>query len=136
MKKMRYGSLTFIYGCKLLPPKGYLAITLFGYVFTRMSKEKLVDYLGTERGWRLIRHETMHIRQADTFKHPRWFWFYLVYIWQFLKAWPFYMSWNQAYRTICFEAEAYDKENTDCYTSKWERYLMDIKTRINYAKQK
>lgn len=133
MKRLEYNGLVFICGCKLLPPKGYTAITLFNYVFTRMDKDTFIDYLGTERGQQLINHESMHIRQAETFSHLKWLCFYSVYIWQFLKAWPFRMSWNQAYKTICFELEAYEKQS--CLfvpKSNWRRYIWNTKARKAY----
>ncbi len=134
MKRMKYKGLTFVYGCKYLPPKGYTAITLFRYVFTRMSEEDLLSYLPTERGRQLVNHEAMHIRQAETFKHLKWLRFYMVYLWQFFKAWPFRMSWKQAYRTICFELEAYDWQSYDNQASDWRSYVLSIKERKNYKK--
>ena len=75
-------------------------------------------------------HEAIHIYQADTFGFMKWFWFYLIYIWQFLKAWPLFMSWKQAYKTIPFEYEAYMKQDDLHYVkSAWRDYIRTNKVR-------
>lgn len=131
MKTVKYKGLTFICGCKLLPPPGYSAITLFGYVLTRKSYENLIDYLNTESGQTWVNHESIHIMQADTFAYLKWFFFYLIYICQFLKAWPFSMSWDKAYKTTCFELEAYMNQSNKSYnSSKWWDYLKTNTARV------
>lgn len=123
---LKYNNLTFIYGCKILPPVGYSAINLFGYVFTRKTYNSLVDYLNSSRGDSWCRHEAIHTIQADRFqpRFLRWVLYYIVYLYEFFKAWPLFMSWRQSYRTICFELEAYKNQGDPNYTtSQFEHYV-------------
>lgn len=132
MGTLKFNNLTFIYGCHILPPKGYSAITLFGYVFTRKSKDALTTYLATDRGKVWAHHEAMHVYQSKTFKHFKWIKFYFKYLCQFFKAWPFHMNWHQAYRTICFELEAYiEQDYLDVTESNWKNYILSIEDRKN-----
>lgn len=129
-KKIEFKGLKFICGCKVLPPRNYSAITLFGTVYTRKSANVILRYLKTYRGRIWAHHEAMHIYQANTFAFMKWFWFYLIYVWEFLKAWPFFMSWKQAYKTIPFEYEAFMKEDDlYCKNSTWWDYIRTNKVR-------
>lgn len=129
-KKIEFKGLKFICGCKVLPPRNYSAITLFGTVYTRKSANVILRYLKTYRGRIWAHHEAMHIYQANTFAFIKWFWFYLIYVWEFLKAWPFFMSWKQAYKTIPFEYEAFMKEDDlYCKNSTWWDYIRTNKVR-------
>ena len=49
-RKIEFQDLKFVCGCKILPPKGYSAITLFGTVYTRKSADVVWRYLQTNRG--------------------------------------------------------------------------------------
>lgn len=129
---LEYNGLKIKYGCKILPPKGYSAITLFGTVYTRKTLQQLLEYLNTENGKVWAHHEAIHTYQADTFKPNflKWILFYIIYAWQFIKAWPLFMSWRQAYRTVCFELEAYLKEKDLAVTSSdWKKHVWSIHTR-------
>jgi len=77
---------------RLLPVKGFAAITLFGMIFARREFRPLTE--------RTIRHENIHKAQAHD--HGRWFWawivFHLKYLW--------YCAWF-GYTANPFEKEAY-----------------------------
>lgn len=127
-EKIKRGGITFITGCKVLPPSGYSAITLFGYVLTRKTKEDVEKYLDTPRGKVWANHENIHILQKEALHS--WLLFYTLYIWYFIIAWPFFMSWKQAYTTIPFEYEAYsNQENLNYAVSNWKIYVKDISGR-------
>jgi hypothetical protein len=83
-----------------IPAKGYSAIMLFGFLFTR-DKRKITE--------RTIRHESIHARQM---------WELLVvgfYVWYFIEwAIRLFMKGN-AYRNISFEREAYANEDDKAY---------------------
>ena len=64
----------FHWGFKLLP-KDFVAITLFGHVFSNLSKNELEEYLSTKRGKETVNHERIHILQAKSFK-LKYFTFY------------------------------------------------------------
>lgn len=135
MRHIEFQDLKFRCDCKILPPKGYSAITLFGTVYTRKSADVIERYLETERGKIWAHHEAMHIYQADTFNPTflKWFLFYIVYIYEFLKAWPFFMCWKQAYKTTCFELEAYYYQDELAITdSNWWQWLWSNESRKTY----
>lgn len=116
--------------CKVLPPKGYSAITLFGTVYTRKSEGEVVAYLQTDKGKIWINHEAIHIMQKRACRNS-WILFYALYIFYFFKMWPFYTTkWDMAYKTIPFEAEAYAcQEMIDKNESGWKKYVKTNKMR-------
>lgn len=79
---------------KLIPFGNYYAINLFGFVFT---KRDLKDW---EK-----QHEEIHTEQM---KELLYIPFYLLYVVEFLIKLPFYkFNWNNAYKAVSFEREAY-----------------------------
>ena len=71
-------------------------ITLFPFIFIRGEGDE-----------RLIRHETIHIKQyAETLVIG----FLLIYVWDFLCGFAKYKNYDDAYRSIRFEREAYGNE--------------------------
>ena len=71
-------------------------ITLFPFIFIRGEGDE-----------RLIRHETIHIKQyAETLVIG----FLLIYVWDFLYGFAKYKNYDDAYRSIRFEREAYGNE--------------------------
>lgn len=109
--------------CKILPPKGYSAITLFGTVYTKKTEEEIDWYLLTINGKKWLNHERIHCEQKKE-THNSWVVFYLLYLWYFFKMWPFCTAnWSLAYATIPFEMEAKQNEHKMGYTSKWMSYV-------------
>lgn len=108
--------------------KDFIAITLFGRIFFRMSKEELVEYLKTSRGKRTINHERIHTLQAKSFK-TKYLGFYIYYIWYWMKNISKYglineLEYHQAYYNIPFELEAFSKEvDFDYDKSEWRNYI-------------
>ena len=93
-------SLPMIIYSKFLVPKGFLGITLFPFVFLR-SKQLKTNVT-------LVNHELIHLRQQlELLVLPFYIWYGLEYVLRFLK----YRNHQEAYRNICFEREAYSKEN-------------------------
>jgi hypothetical protein len=98
---------------RFIPLKGYNAMMLFGFLFTR-DKRKVTP--------RTVRHESIHVRQM---------WELLVvgfYVWYGVEwAVRLFMKGN-AYRNISFEREAYAHEDDEDYLNgrrlfAWVRYL-------------
>lgn len=83
----------------ILPPKGFIAINLFGVVFVRP---------GTILPSRIINHEAIHAAQM---KEMLYIFFYLWYGVEWLIRWVGcgFKS-KKAYRNISFECEAYNNE--------------------------
>lgn len=119
-KIIKYG-ITFHSDFKLLMPQ-FSAITLFGHVFTKMTKTQLEQYLNTTKGHTMANHEFIHILQADTFK-TRYIGFYIYYLYYWIKN---LLTWGpnmKAYYAIPFEMEAYQNENDfGFYKSNWKNY--------------
>jgi hypothetical protein len=105
-----------------LCPKGYQGITLFGHVFTRMSKDTLEDYVKTYKGQAFVNHENIHCIQAKSFK-TKWLEFYILYIFYWFKNLFKGNTAHKAYHNIPFEAEAYANEYKFDYTQTyWKNY--------------
>jgi len=80
---------------RLLPKGNILAITLFGFVFTR--KRLNVDRY-------VLNHELIHCQQQ-----LEWFYlpFFILYLAEWLLHYMRFHDWEKAYLHISFEREAY-----------------------------
>lgn len=94
---------------KYLIPKGYVGLALYPFVFLK-SKELRLNKV-------LVNHENIHLRQQiELLVIP----FYLVYGFEFLIRLLQYRNWQQAYRNISFEREAYvNEKNLDYLQSRF-----------------
>ena len=79
----------------ILPPKGFLAINLFGLLFCKKDA-KINDVI--------VNHESIHTSQM---KEMLYIPFYLWYVTEWLIKLLFK---GNAYRNISFEREAYDNQ--------------------------
>lgn len=107
---------------KILPPKGYFAINLFGILFVRN---------GIIISPTLINHENIHTHQI---KELLYIFFYIWYILEFIIRLIQYKNWNQAYRNISFERESYTNENNYIYLSNRKKYSFVRYLNINRIK--
>ncbi|QRM89406.1 hypothetical protein FG167_09195 [Lacinutrix sp. WUR7] len=88
-----------IFISKYLVPKGYTGISIFPFVFLK--------YRSLKRNKTLINHEQIHLRQQlELFIIS----FYFLYFLEFLVRWISCRNWEEAYRNISFEREAYINE--------------------------
>lgn len=93
---------------KILPPKGFSAINLFGILFCKPN---------TRISDTLINHESIHTEQMKEMLYVP---FYLLYVIEWLIK---LFCKGNAYRNISFEREAYDNQ-----------YNLDyLKTRKHYS---
>ena len=93
---------------KILPPKGFYAINLFGILFCKHN---------TRISDTLINHESIHTEQMKEMLYVP---FYLWYVIEWLIK---LFCKGNAYRNISFEREAYDNQ-----------YNLDyLKTRKHYS---
>ncbi|WP_323788359.1 hypothetical protein [Psychroserpens sp.] len=84
---------------KYLVPKGYVGITIFPFVFLKHK------HLKTDIN--LVNHEKIHLRQQlELLIIP----FYLWYGIEFFIRLIVYKNWNEAYKNISFEREAFSNE--------------------------
>ncbi len=94
---------------KIIPPKGFLAINLFGLIF---SKRELTDI---EKN-----HEAIHTAQM---RELLYIGFYILYVLEWLQKVIVYDTLKDAYRNLSFEKEAYKHQND----------LEYLKTRKHFA---
>ena len=101
---------------KIIPPKGFYAINLFGTFFIREEyKDKPVPET-------TINHENIHTAQMKEM------WYVFFYIWYFIEWLLLLFSVGKdAYYCISFEREAYENENNLKYLEvrkpfSWFRY--------------
>lgn len=95
---------------RFLPGKNFLAITLFGVIFTR-HKER-IDGL-------VLNHERIHCRQQLEWLYIPFFILYLAeWLWYLAK----YRNSHRAYRAISFEREAYANERDLSYPDRRRPY--------------
>jgi len=84
------------------------AITLFPFIISRDEMEDTT-----------LRHEKIHIEQQ---RELLVIFFYILYIWYWLKGKVKGMTNSNAYMSIPFEQEAYRKMYSDDYLSKRKKY--------------
>lgn len=97
----------------IIPFKGYAAINLFGVLFVR-DNVKITD--------RLLNHESIHTEQMKEMSYVP---FYLWYVVEWLIK---LFKYDDAYRNISFEREAYSNERDPEYLKRreknaWMKYL-------------
>jgi hypothetical protein len=81
---------------KVLPPKGYVAMMLWPFLIVRREYDPVSK--------RTLNHEMIHAaQQKETGIVLFCLWYGVEYVIRRLR----YRSHNRAYRSICFEAEAY-----------------------------
>lgn len=80
---------------RLLPPKGFKAINLFGVVLVRKGCRMTAADLN---------HEAIHTAQMRELLYVP---FYVLYVLEWLWLLPRYLKRHEAYRNISFEREAY-----------------------------
>lgn len=96
---------------KILPFGNYVAINLFGFIFTK--RESLTE--------RTINHEDIHTKQM---KELLWVPFYIWYVIEYLIRLIQFRDTNLAYRNISFEHEAYDNDN--------DLFYLDSRKKFNF----
>lgn len=103
---------------KLLPLKGYLAITIFNYIFVREEYKNKCLKPST------INHEKIHMAQAYDFRIGV-FGYFIFYIW-YLLEWLFKLPWAlfgyDPYKSIGFEQEAYNRDIDLTYLDSRKRF--------------
>lgn len=102
--------------CSWFPPKGYAAITLVWWLIVKPNVTITP---------RRVNHEEIHSRQQ---KEMLILFFFLWYGLEFLFRLIQYRKWNEAYRNISFEREAYaNQDNLEYLTTRkhyaWFHFL-------------
>lgn len=91
----------------ILPPKGFLAINLFGLLFCKKDA-KINDVI--------VNHESIHTAQMKEMLYiPFYIWYFLEWLIKLLFK-------GNAYRNISFEREAYDNQYNLNYLKERKHY--------------
>lgn len=108
---------------KLLP-SSFIAITLFGAIFSNLNKKDLLNYLLSKRGRKTMNHERIHILQANSFK-TKYLGFYTYYLYYWVKnLFKYKFNNDSAYRNIPFEKEVFANDNNyEYYETNWKKYI-------------
>lgn len=109
----------------ILPNRGWVeGIVLFGIVFLQKQTKNYTDaHLAS-----LLNHERIHVRQwLEMLLIPFLIWYGM----EFLIRWGQYRNWQQAYRNISFEREAYAQDRNPDYLSKRRRYAWTAYLRVS-----
>lgn len=89
---------------KIIPFKGYKAINLFGFVFSRDILTEIDK-----------NHEAIHTYQMKKVGYVK---FYIIYLYEYIKNLIKYRNNKLAYKNISFEIEAYNNQNNLNYVDK------------------
>ena len=96
--------------------RNYAAMMFFGHILAHTQEE--ADWLNSHGGGSLRRHETIHLRQAQS-THDSWLCYYVLYIWYYVRALPQNRHFrNAAYYLNPFEMEAYEHMYEQDYLEK------------------
>lgn len=95
---------------KIIPPRGFTYVNLFGVLFTRRDK-KISDVT--------FNHEMIHTEQM---KEMLYVFFYLWYLIEWLIRLIILRDSYKAYRAISFEQEAYANQENLTYLDGRKRY--------------
>lgn len=92
---------------KYIVPKGYTGIALFPFVFVKHAYLKLNKVF--------VNHERIHLKQQlELLIFPFFIWYGLEFLVRYVK----HRNWQEAYRNIAFEREAYQNEHDLEYLKK------------------
>lgn len=112
---------------RIIPFKGFYAITFFGYLIRRK------EYKGKPVSNLTMNHEMIHAAQArDFLSGIGYIPFYILYILEWLlKLIPCAIKRKSAYRAISFEQEAYKNELNFNYLNSrkrfsWTKYIFKL----------
>lgn len=93
---------------KIIPFKGYVAITLYPFIFTRRELTSVE-----------LNHERIHARQQ---KELFIVFFYVIYLLEYLVLLIYIGNRKKAYSEISFEKEAYENQHDQDYLSRRVSY--------------
>lgn len=119
------------------PFKGYKYLMWCGYIIYRKDNEdKIKNQKRTIQWKRDMRHETIHLKQAQDCCENSFITFYLKYLWQWIIGNPFSKE-SMAYYTNPFEMEAYANEDSRNYLitrngNAYENFYIKPSERKNY----
>jgi len=86
-----------VFNSFIIPP-GYAAMTVYPYIFV---SEGFISP-------NMLKHELIHCQQVE---RVGWLYFYISYLYYFIKNYFRYRDWGYAYSNIPYEIEAYFNED-------------------------
>lgn len=103
----------------IILPKRFIGITIWPFIFIKSKALK--------QDKELLNHEKIHLRQQlELLVVPFYFWYVMEYVIRWVQT----GNRRQAYKSICFEREAYTNEHNDGYLHQrgfW-RFLKYVKS--------
>ncbi|SDH33520.1 hypothetical protein SAMN05421818_102106 [Myroides phaeus] len=106
--------------CRFMVPKNYDGITLFPFIFLR-SQEMKQDAV-------LLNHERIHLKQQmELLVVFFYIWYILSFFWNLINK----KDVIEAYKSICFEKEAYSFESDFTYLQSRKSFAFLNKNRNN-----
>jgi hypothetical protein len=94
----------FLVVAKYLIPKGFRGLAIYPFVF--------IKYRWDKKNVLFLNHERIHLRQQlELLILPFYIWYILEFFWRL----AYYKKFDLAYRSICFEREAYINEPNPDY---------------------
>ena len=97
----------------IIPFKGYKAINIFGVLFVRKDARTPMTQVD-------FNHEAIHSKQIWELLGVL---YYVWYVVEFLIRWICSgFKWDKAYRSICFENEAYSNQDDLTYLDRRKHY--------------
>lgn len=121
---------------KHFPFKGYKYMMWCGrIVYRKENEEKVKNEINTEIGRRSIRHETLHLRQAENHGKNSWVRYYWRYLVEWIRGNPIIHPASSAYYTIPFEVEAYALEEIEGAELYYDTNLLKSKYTLENRKQ-
>ncbi|MET2985809.1 hypothetical protein [Aureibaculum conchae] len=89
---------------RFLIPKNYTGLAIYPFIFLKNKS--------LSNNWVLINHERIHLKQQ---LELLWVFFFIWYTTEFLLRLIWLRNWNEAYKNISFEKEAYENEGNPNY---------------------
>lgn len=118
------------------PFKGKRAMSWCGYIIMRYEYyEEMTGEVPPVWYADMARHEKMHLLQAKHTKRDSWMYYYLSYVWQWIKLNPLVYPSNAAYYCNPYEVEAYANEQRQSYLENYTGEHLRGKYTIPHAKR-
>ena len=109
-KREAYGIKFTILEQKLLPPKGFAAINIFGFIWIRNIHDI---------SEKTMRHECIHTLQC---RELLYILHYLLYCFEWIIKLLICFNFDKAYRSVSLEQEAYENDHNENYKNERIRF--------------
>lgn len=120
---------------KHYPFKGYKFMMWCGRMIYRENNITDIEaYMNTSQWNESKRHESFHLKQAQTHAKNSWLRYYWNYFCEWIKGIPFIPPFKSAYYTIPFEVEAYALQGNEDSFLNYDETLLKSKYTLKKRK--